>query len=106
MARLTKQDTWDIVKAVGGIALIGIAALWPTGPVDPEAQAEAQERDRKYKRLSGKVLRRARFRCESCGGQPGKLKVYYIVEPHQGGECTYDNLQALCGVCRDKSRYS
>ena len=97
MARSTKRDPWDIVKAVGGIALIAVAALWPSGPVDPEAQ----ERDRKYKRLSGKVLRRARFRCESCG-QRGELKVYYIVEPYQGGECTYDNLQALCGVCRDK----
>ncbi len=105
MARLTKQDTWDIVKAVGGLALIGIAALWPTRPVDPEAQAEEQERDRKYKRLSGKVLRRARFRCESCGLRK-ELKVHYIVDPDEGGECTYDNLQALCDLCRDKSLYS
>ena len=50
------------------------------------------------KRLSGKILRRARFKCENCG-QKRKLKVYYIVEPHQGGECTYDNLQALCELC-------
>lgn len=105
MARSPKLNPWDIVKAVGGIALIAVAVLWPSRPVDPEAQAKAQEQDRKYKRLSGKVLRRARFRCESCGLRK-ELKVYYIVEPSQGGECTYDNLQALCDLCRDKSRYS
>ena len=59
---------------------------------------EEKQRKKESKQLIGKILRRARFRCENCGGrQP--LEVYYIISPYDGGECTYDNLQALCGGC-------
>ena len=35
MARSTKLNPWDIVKAVGGIALIAVVSLLPS---DPNAQ--------------------------------------------------------------------
>ena len=59
---------------------------------------QQQRRDRESKQLVGKILRRARFRCEKCG-QSSPLTVYYITNPYQGGECTYNNLQALCTSC-------
>ena len=96
--RSRKRNPWDIAKALGGIAFIGgvlVLDALTTSPEDRKRKAE-------FKRLSGKVLRRARFRCESCG-QRRELKVYYIVDPRQGGECTYDNLQALCKLCHAKS---
>ena len=59
---------------------------------DPDSLNKTEPEDRKrYKLLCGKVLRRARFRCERYGARR-ELKVYYIVDPRKGGRCTYNNL--------------
>ena len=85
------------------ILLAGLGSLGarsdPPDPKDPEYEKRLAEYIRK--RLSGKVIRRARFRCENCG-QRGSLKVSYIISPlEEEGEGAYDfdNLQALCQRC-------
>ena len=96
--------TWSD-KGWAGLG-VGIAAsvigslihefIWPS-PETPETE-EDRQKDKELKRLKGKILRRARFRCENCGQGRRDLEIYYIDEE---GECTYDNLRALCSCCEN-----
>lgn len=66
-----------------------------------QAVEEERIKENKFKRIKGKILRRARHRCENCGKthrDTGVLNVYYIDDE---GECSYDNLRALCDACKD-----
>ena len=96
----SKMSKSDKVYAGLGYGFIGsvIAAticewIWPSPVTEEDGQ-----KDKEFKRLKGKILRRARFRCENCGQGRRELEVYYI---DKEGECTYDNLRALCSQCKN-----
>ena len=96
-SKLPIGDKTLLGLACGFIASVVVAtiheAIWPS----PEDK-EAGQKDKEFKRLKGKILRRARFRCESCGQGRRELEVCYI---DKEGECTYDNLRALCSWCKN-----
>ena len=47
--------------------------------------------------VRGHVFRRAKWKCECCGGEPSEID--HIVPVIRGGENTLENLQALCKPC-------
>lgn len=68
---------------------------------DPLDKETKNEKKRVREQLRGKVIRRAKFRCEGCGEKRTTgFEVFYIISPYEGGECTYNNLRALCPSCR------
>ena len=87
----------------GAVILAGVLSnlIFKDEPAPEDPEYEKRMAEYQKKRLSGKVIRRARFRCENCG-QRGRLIVSYIVSPlEEEGEGAYDldNLQALCQRC-------
>jgi transposase-like protein len=76
---------------------VTLAGLTPNIPIPSSVSDRFVSLNTRYK-----ILKRDRFRCQSCGGTPELgyvLQVDHITPLSKGGETVEDNLRTLCWMC-------